>query len=271
MYLIKTVIIDDGDLKMLTKMYTEKFAKMKSLKEINDLMNSEKEALKKIEEYNKLFETIEMYHKRTIPLFSKYYIINKKKHNSENIQEYIQSKIRDLNHINALNKYFFQIDRKVVDKEENIHNYNNYNISVVEFEHISLKNVIDETIIHQLYLPPIVLLNLYEDIVRYVKNNKSSCKQVDRDNKNFVYHTIFIEKLRKFINKRLCEIYGCVFRSRMDEIIMQYCSEYKCCQTLNINNIAKHLPKKVLEEVVDILIELDLTDSTLWLCHLNID
>jgi len=99
-------------------------------------LNQEK--TRRLEELEEKFKKISFFEKNVFVQKSKYYLQNKIKKGTDNIQDTLRKQIENLNNIYEENMYFLKIDREILNKEENKHIYNIYTVSIIEYKKINL-------------------------------------------------------------------------------------------------------------------------------------
>jgi hypothetical protein len=151
-------------------MKIEKIYFAKLLEKKPELDFSQKK-IKRIEELEKKFKDIIFFEKKIYEQKSKYYLQNKIKKGTDDIQDTLRKQIDNLNSMYEDNMYFLHIDKSVLNKEQNKHIYNIYTVSIIEYKKINLFYDIilesDDSFYREHFLP-ITLANLPTDLKLYL-------------------------------------------------------------------------------------------------------
>jgi len=133
---------------------------------------------------------------------SKYYLQNKKKKDTGNIQEKLRDKVASLNETYKDNRYFIDIEKEVQNKKENKHPYNIFHIKMLEydqiniyydfickkFQHDKLSPIIDANLNDKLKLK---LYNIIDDTINVceIYSDYDANNNVKYYNRYFKYYT----------------------------------------------------------------------------------
>ena len=92
----------------------------------------------RIQELEESFKNINFLEKNIYKQDPKYYLRNKKKQGTDDIQDGLRKKIEHLNNTYEDYTYFLDIDKTILSKKENKHTYNIYQVYIIEFKKINL-------------------------------------------------------------------------------------------------------------------------------------
>ena len=227
-------------------------------------ISDEDSAYPAIEKLLKLWDDYKLYKKNDVHLFSKYYVVNKKKKDNSNIQENIRQKVRDLNRIHKDNRYFFNLSQNLISNNENKHKYNNFDVSVVEFESVSVATFFktNELLFH-INLPKCKELSILKNTFRFLKESKEKLSETDKKNKSFEHHSELINQSNDFLNCAIFKVYDNPFGMRVDQIVDM--TSQRCCKTADPEKIAVELnDEELIKELADLYIMLGLNYNTKW-------
>lgn len=231
---------------------------------IMDKFKKEDECWVRVNDTLELWKELQFFKRNNITLFSKYYIVNKKKMDCSNIQESVRSKIDDLNRIHQNNKYFFHLDQCLINNKENKHRYNNFDISLIEYESLTLSDlIINHPYLMNINLPYFYINSILDNVSSFIKSNKKKLSQIDRDNQ-MVHHTELISNIECVIDNKLQHLFN---KSAPARLIKDYISStsYRSSTILNLNDIFPELIDSSRKEIVNSLIALDLPFNIKWL------
>jgi len=232
---------------------------------LSNFLNEQAIAFDQIVLREQQFKQLLLVQRNTYEILSKLYIINKNKQQSYQLQKNLQKKIQQLNKYNCYSTYFYNIDKKIVDNETNKHQYNNCTVIIVQFQKVSLLDIIEDSLISKLNIAPIIKQDIYNNIEKFIRLNKKKLKQIDEQHKNFEYHNCLIEQIKKLINKSVFALYDNVIGYRINEIIKEHFPYYATYDIVDIPNIAKHGDKSVVEELANLYYQLNFSPDMKWL------
>ncbi len=213
------------------------------------------------------WKDVYFYKRNEISLFSKYYIVNKKKIDCSNIQVDVRQKIDDLNRIHQNNKYFFQLGQSVVSNYENKHKYNNFDIALIEYEYITLNEIIqNNNYLMKINLPSTYIFKILESITSYIKLNKRKLSLIDRENQ-MIHHSDLIDGIGNQINNNLFQLFN---KSAPAKLIKNYISttSFKSSTIIDLNEMFPELIESSRKEVVNSLIALEFPHNIKWVNNL---
>lgn len=247
---------------MIEKYYYESLNRLSNTV-LNERYKREDESWMFVNDTLGQWKDIYYYKKNNISLFSKYYIVNKKKIDCSNIQENVREKIEQLNRIHQNNRYFFHLSQSLIENNNNKHNYNNFDISLIEYEYITLYDIIiNNEYIMKLNLPYTYINDIMIKISSFIKNNKKRLSEVDRENM-MVHHTALIESIVNLIN---CKIDNIFSGPAPAQLIKNYISgtSFKSSSIVNLNDVFYELPESSRKEISNSLVALELPHDVKW-------
>jgi len=170
----------------------------------------------KLNDFKDKFKNINMFRRFTYEQPPKYYLQNKAKKNTSDIQEGLREEIEKLNHIYNDNKYYLDINKSILNKKENKHVYNVFNISILEYRKVNLYNdiILESDSFYYGELRPITLSNINNDLLNIlfdVIDDTINLSQlyVDFDDKNDIYyHNRYLEYLKDTIFEFFIDLFS---------------------------------------------------------------
>ena len=128
----------------------------------NDYVKTQKAINKKEDEFKK----ITLYKRFVYEHQHKYYLQNKIKKGTDDIQEGLREEIERLNYTYEENFYYLNINKDILSKKENKHIYNIFKVSIIEYVSVNLFNdIINESdFFYSGIMKPITFSNLNDDL-----------------------------------------------------------------------------------------------------------
>lgn len=236
-----------------------------------DIMICDKDK-KRISEYEEKFKNVHFFKREVYEQPAKYYLQNKIKKNTNDIQDTLRRQIDNLNNTYEDNMYFIDIGKEILNKEENKHIYNIYKVSVIEYKKINLYDdfLLESDDFYDEKMRPIYFSNptddlkvfLYElinDTLNYseIYANYNTIDDVEMKHYNTYFKYLKNTILEFFLdlfsnNEKINEI-----KALFDEIEPHItCTTHiPIYNTLNrYYNVNKH--KKNIERIIELVIEL---------------
>lgn len=249
--------------------YFEKSNERLTLQQESDILREEQESYYLNEKNMEEWYNYKLYQKNDVHLFSKYYVVNKKKRDNSNIQENVRQKVRELNRIHRNNKYFFGISQDLINNNENKHKYNNFDISVIEFECIRVSDIFNNNWkLSKTNLPNRIKREIMVNTVNFIRSNKNEFEETDRNNKNFTHHSELLKQTYDFLNCSIFNIFNNPFGIRLNQIVQN--TSYRCCDYASPQDIIEEIKdEKLIEEMADLYISLELNFNTKWINFKN--
>lgn len=250
----------------IEKMYFSKLVEKKP-----DLDLSTKK-LNRISELEEKFKNINFFERNVFVQKSKYYLQNKRKKGTDDIQDTLRKQIDNLNEVYEDNMYFLDIGKEILDKENNKHIYNIYTVSIIEYKKINLYyDLILEGYdnLYSEHLCPISASNLTDELKLYLYeliDDTLNYSEIyaeyhtieDTDFKNYNNYIIF---LKNMILDFLIDIYNNSDVEKLKSLLnelepeLQYSNNIPIYDTLCKYNTDINL--NLISLVLDIIIKLN--------------
>jgi hypothetical protein len=256
-------------------MKIEKIYFTKLLEKKSELELSQKK-LKRIEELEEKFKDIILFEKKIYEQKSKYYLQNKIKKGTDDIQDTLRRQIDNLNSMYEDNMYFLHIDKSILNKEQNKHIYNIYTVSIIEYKKINLFYDIilesDDTFYKEHFLP-ITLANLNTDLKLYLYEliddtlnySEIYAEYNEIDGTDLKNYNKYLSYLRNIILDFFIDLYSNTNKNilKMRENFQKLESQLCCVNNIPIfETLEKYQTpdnESIINEIIDIVVSLDWT------------
>lgn len=237
---------------------------------LSNMLNEQSLIYEQVVQREQQFKQLIFVQRNEYNLFSKLYIINKSKQESVQLQKTLQKKIQLLNKQDCDSTYFYEINKKMIDSNTNKYQYNNYTVTIIQFQKVSLMELIDNSLLNTLNITPPIKQELYNDIEKFIRLNKKKLKQIDIHHKEFEYHNCLIAQIKDVINKLIFALYDNVIGYRINELIKEHFSFYSTSDIIDFSTIIKQADKSVIDELANLYYRLNFSPDMKWLQKLPI-